>query len=143
MKKRGIVLVLALIFGLSFTSCNNDDDDSDSIGSVVGKWNQLSRKFSANGATVFDQPYDGHQAGCAKDYIEFFENGTISSGDYKASCVLETSSSSYTRSGNTLVIDNGEETYEIITANSSTMILRGTETIGEVTGTIELSFTKA
>ena len=136
MKRFGILVASALIMGLSFTSCGSDDDNSNEIGSVVGKWNFESVKYTVNGVSE-SEAYDDHQPGCAKDFLEFFSNGSAVSGDYIEDCELLQDPATYTRSGNILTIDaeGSISTQEILVANGSTLVLRFVDTDSD--GTIE------
>lgn len=145
MKKFGILVASALVMGLSFTSCSSDDD-SNSIGSVIGKWNFGTLKYSLNGQFVSEEAYDDDEPGCEKDYLEIFSNGTAVNGDYFGSdCELYSDETTYTRNGNTLTINTGEteETAQIIQANSNRMVLRYTEVYEGSTATMDVSFTRA
>lgn len=138
MKRFGILVALALVMGLSFTSCGSDDDNSNNIGSVVGKWNFESVKYTVNGASE-TEVYDDNEPGCAKDYLEFFENGSAVSGDYVEDCELLQDPATYTRSGNTLTIDADGfiSTPEVVIANGTTLVLRYVET--DEDGVVEIT----
>lgn len=136
MKKIGILVASALVMGLSFTSCSSDDDNSNNIGSIVGKWNFDSAKYTVDGVSE-SEPYDDHEPGCAKDYLEFLDNGSAIAGDYVEGCVLIPDAATYTRSGNVLTIDDegSIDTSEILVANATTLVLRYVDTYED--GTIE------
>jgi hypothetical protein len=145
MKKFGILVASALVMGMSFTSCSSDDD-SNNIGSVVGKWEFNTYKYYLNGQFVSEEAYDDHEPNCAKDYLEIRENGTAKSVDYFGSdCTEFSDESTYTRNGNTITINDGDstETVQVLTANSSTLVLRYTDTYEGVTAATDVSFTKA
>ena len=144
MKKISILVASAFVFLLSFISCSSDDDSSGNIGSVIGKWNYASEKTSVNGTVVYDEVYE-HQTGCEKDYYEILENGTAIDGEYfGASCTLTTFSDTYTRSGNTLTVEEGGETvvYQIVVANSTKMVLRTSESFEGITALTDFTYTK-
>lgn len=145
MKKIGILVASALVMGLSFTSCSSDDD-SNEVGSIVGKWNYNRIKTSVNGQVISDEPYDDDELTCDRDYLNIRANNTAEFGDYylDPGCVLDSYESTYVRNGNTLTItDNDDvETVQILSANSTSMVLRFTQTDEGVTGISDVSFTK-
>lgn len=144
MKKLGILLASALVMGLSFTSCSSDDDSND-VGSIVGKWNFSTQKITTNGVTVNEGPYNGNEAGCSTDYIELFENNTATTGDYDENCDLELISSTYLRTGNVLNVTNGDisAVFDIVVANSTTMVLKNTYNYEGAAFTTEVTYLKA
>ena len=66
MKNIRILFASALLAGMSFTSCSSDDDSND-VGSIVGKWNFSTQKITTNGVVANEGPYNGNEAGCNKD----------------------------------------------------------------------------
>ncbi|ESU21297.1 hypothetical protein FCR2A7T_05940 [Flavobacterium cauense R2A-7] len=137
MKKITILFAFALVLGLSFASCNKDDDSSSSSSSasLEGKWN-----FSKEDTTVDDTEilvdYNGNESGCSKDYIMINANGTISSVDYdsfNSPCEVFTDNGTWVRSGNSLSVTLGGETFtsEILTLTSSELKVRDFD--GEIT----------
>lgn len=144
MKKLGILVASALLIGMSFISCSSDDDSND-VGSIVGKWNYGRIKTSVSGQVVSDEPYDDDEPGCERDYLDIRADNTAEFGDYyDTTCILDSYQSTYVRNDNTITInDDGDvETAEIISANSTTMVLRFTQTYEGVTGISDVSFTK-
>lgn len=146
MKKLGILVASALLVGMSFTSCSSDDDSND-VGSIVGKWNYDRIKTSVSGQVISDEPYDDDEETCERDYLNIRANNTAEFGDYylDPGCVLDSYESTYVRTGNKITITDDEdvETAEIVSANSTTMVLRFTQTSEGVTGVSDVSFTKA
>ena len=69
MKKRSILLVLALSIGLFATSCSNDDNDGETLAPLSGKWNITQVGTTVNGQEyLVDAPQN--QSGCDKDYLD-------------------------------------------------------------------------
>lgn len=144
MKKFSILVASALVLGLSFTSCSSDDD-SNSIGSVVGKWNFSTEKVSFGGQVISDAPYSDNETGCSKDYLEFSATAVVEGDYFGSDCTLDTYSSTYTRVGNTLTVnDDGDiVTYEVLAANSSTLVLRSVDATEAGNVNYDITLTKA
>lgn len=85
---------------MSFASCSSDDD-SNNVGSIVGKWNYNRIKTSVNGQVVSDEPYDDDEEACERDYLDIRADSTAEFGDYyiDPGCVLDAYESSYVRKG--------------------------------------------
>lgn len=124
MKKSIILFVSILTLGLGFTSCSSSDSGSSSI---VGKWEFYQQGTSVNGTEIL-QSYV-HQSGCAKDNIEFFSDGTVTSTEYDSDCLSFVSDGDYTKDGNTLTTNYGEGDYSVTikTLSSSTLKVYETE----------------
>lgn len=122
-----------LLFGLSlaaltFTSCSDDDGDS---ASIEGKWYYSEQGVSANGAEVLTD-YMDHEDGCEKDYVEFLADGVFKDVDYfNSDCETFIDETTWSRSGNSLTIGEGEdaETATIATLSGSTLKITTSETI--------------
>lgn len=144
MKKLGILVASVLLAGMAFTSCASDDD-SNNVGSVVGKWNFSTQKITSNGVVINEGPYNGNEQGCATDYIELFDDNTVATGDYNENCELDVTTSTYTRTGNVLNVTDGEiaATFEIVTANATTLLLKNTYEYEGVAFTTEVKYSKA
>lgn len=141
-------MMLAGLFGAAmlFTSCSSDDSSSSSSSSLVGKWNFDTVQYSAAGQSAPEEPYEDNEPGCAKDYLEFKEDGTLIEGDYWSSeCTLETSTGTYTKSGNkvTITFDGESSTATIMSVNDSQLKVKTTETWEGVTVTTIIKFKKA
>ena len=144
MKKISILVASAFVFGLTFTSCSSDDDSSG--GSIVGKWNFSTEKVSINGITITDEAYSGNDEGCAtKDYLEISETTAVEYDYFGSECTLDTYTSTYTRSGNTLTLtEDGEvSTVEVLSVNSNTLVIRSVETMEGGNITYDTTLTKA
>lgn len=123
MKNIYILFVSALVLGLSFASCNEDDDSSNSSAQLEGKW-----IFSKEGAITDGNEelwdYKGNEDGCSKDYIMVNSNGSLTDVDYDSTdspCQMFTTNGTWTRSGNNLTINIEEVslTGEIVNLTSS------------------------
>lgn len=145
MRKLGILLASMLIAGMSLESCSNDDN-SDHVGSIIGKWNFSTQKITSNRFVINEGPYEGNEPGCEPDFIEFNEDHTAVAGDYSENCELETISSIYTLDKNILdlsygPVDNME--FRIVTANETTLVLKSTSQNNGMTLVTEAKFLKA
>lgn len=137
MKKITILFASALVLGLSLASCNKDDDSSSSSSSasLEGKWNFSKEDIVVDANEVLED-YSGNESGCSKDYIMINTNGTISSVDYdsfNSPCEVFTDNGTWVRSGNSLSVTLGGETFtsEILTLTSSELKVRDFD--GEIT----------
>lgn len=126
MVKFRILAASVLFSGLSLTSCCNDDDSSKT-SSIIGKWNFSTQKITTpNGFLISDGPYDGNEAGCNADYLEFSDEHVIVNGDYGEECVLELMSGLYSRDKKNLTLSYGpmnSTDYRILIANETTLVL--------------------
>jgi len=113
MKKIGVLFLLALIFA----SCSNDDEgETQSEGSIYGKWYQ--KESVINNVTF---PYDDHEA-CGKDYIEFYDQNKVRSIDVW-DCEEDLDwIGTFTKIENTLTLYNGAESrsFQIIELTTET-----------------------
>ena len=103
MKNLGIVLGLVCI-GLFTISCNDDDNQGETLAPLAGKWS-ISKVGTTTGGTetLVDAPQN--QTGCAKDYMELKIDNTVIEGDYDSTidpCALFTDNGIYSRSHNDL-----------------------------------------
>lgn len=139
MKRLSVLVASALVFGLTFTACSSDEDSTPA--SIVGKWNNSKEMYNVGGQNFPEVAYDDHETGCAKDYLEFAEDGTWTIGDYyDTDCSLSTNSGSYVQDGKTLTWENGNTT--VIKVSGSTLKLKTTETMDGMTMTTTETFTK-
>ncbi|MGX7666091.1 lipocalin family protein [Flavobacterium pedocola] len=134
MRKIALLFVSALTLGLSFTSCNKDDDSSDSSGTITGRWYYSKEGTSVDGTEVMVD-YSGNESGCSKDYMTFNSGGTVVVTDYDsfdAPCEVFTSNGTWSKEGNYVTVNfEGEaKTYEILILNSSMLKVRSVS--GEV-----------
>lgn len=128
MKTRSIVLALALSIGLFATSCNNDDNEGETLAPLAGKWN-LSKTGTivGNTETLVDAPENA--SGCDKDYLNLKIDNTVTTGDFESvlgSCAETTRNGIYSRSHNdlTIVIDNVTTTQDIVNLTLSELKLK-------------------
>ena len=128
MKTRSIVFALLLSIGLFATSCDNTDNEGDTLAPIVGKWDISKVGTNFGGAeTLIDPPQN--QAGCDHDYINLKIDYTLVSGDYDSSvsaCALTTQSGTYSKSGSklTLVVNGVSTTYDVINLTLSQLKLQ-------------------
>jgi Lipocalin-like domain len=126
MKNRIILFVSLLVLGL--TSCGGDDGPSTSAN-IVGKW-ELFKTGDKDGGDEYLELYE-HQAGCSKDNIEFFENGDFVTSSYFEGCELESFSGTYSKSGNSLAVDDGFDVIPLKIKELSSSTLKVYETYSE------------
>ena len=140
-------IVAALAMGLALNSCSSDDDKSNNDASIVGKWNFATEKYYINNNLEYQGPYEENEPGCAPDFLQIFDAGSVDQGDYSgADCTLDISSGYYTRSGNTLTLveDLGNMvTFEIVSVTSNTLVLKNTYEYDGDTEVSEITFSKA
>lgn len=101
----GLIVCSALL-----TSCSSDSGSSNNSVSIVGKW-----EYFKEGIKVGDNenlmPYDHFNESCGKDFLEFKSNNTLLHNEYGSTCELNTyNDGTYTRSGNTISLDDGSGT---------------------------------
>ena len=147
MKKIIILFVFTLVSVLNFTSCSNDDDSpSPATDSIVGKWNFSKLSTTIDGVTSPEFDYDDNDPGCPKDFLEFKTGGVFNEGEYSgSSCVLDSSSGTWTQSGSTITITEGTDviTVQLVSVTSTTLKVKVTETDNGVTMILNITFTKA
>jgi len=128
MKNRSIVFALALSIGLFATSCNNEDNEGETLAPLVGKWNLSQVGTTLNGQEqLMNAPQN--QNGCENDYIYLKIDNTITDGDYDSNvspCKLDITEGIYSRSHNNLttVIDNVTKTQDIVNLSLKELKLR-------------------
>lgn len=146
MRKLEILTSIVLISGLSLTSCQNDDDTSKTA-SIIGKWNFSTQRITTTTGTLINEgPYEGNEASCSADYLQFFEDHTAATGDYDENCELELVSSTYIRDEKDLTLSYGPVSstdYRILTANETTLVLENRYKDGGTTLVAEVRFVKA
>lgn len=99
MKK--LILIFFIIIALSCSKSKNDE--AVAVNSISGKW--YYKETVINGTTF---PYTDHEV-CGKDYIEFYGANSIKSIDV-FNCVEDLDwVGTYSKNGNTLIINNGIE----------------------------------
>lgn len=150
MKNIKILLATAIIAAFTLTSCSKDEDNGPvTNGSITAKWNQTKTIITTNGVNQTIN-YDGNEAGCSKDYIEFTTNNKLNDVVYfknaEEICTENAATqSSYSKSGNTLTVIGGdyEGTYTITTLSGSELIVKSVETQSGIQFTTNTYFTKA
>lgn len=146
MKKTIIFLIFTLVSLVFYPSCSSNDDNSSTPTSVKGKWNFSTMSTTINGVTSPETNYDGNVDGCSKDYLEFYSEGVYNEGDYDgSSCVLDVYHGTWSQTGNTITIVEGNEVYsaEIVSLSSSALKVKASETVNGVLITVNITFTKA
>lgn len=109
MKRHSIFLTLLFSLTLFTFSCNDDDNDGESIAPLAGKWGIKQIGTTVDGKEVLvDAPQN--EDGCDRDYINLKIDNTLIEGDYDSSvsqCALTTKEGIYSRLHNDLtrVID--------------------------------------
>ncbi|CAM4112307.1 MULTISPECIES: hypothetical protein [Flavobacterium] len=118
MKKRILLVAITLGMSLFTTSCNNDDNEGETIVPLTGKWS-ISKVGVIVGETetLVDAPQN--EVGCDRDYMELKTDNNVIEGDFDSSidpCALFTDSGIYSRSHNniTKVIDNVTTVQDIV-----------------------------
>ena len=125
------ILLFVSFLAISLTSCSKDDDSSSDGGStpaaIEGKW-----AFSKEGAivggneTLFDY---AHECATKKDYVELVAGGVANDVYYPSDCVAETTTGTWTRSGNNVTLNVGgiSQTAEIVVLDATTLKVKYTE----------------
>ena len=117
MKNRSLLLALGFGIALLTTSCNNDDNEGETLAPLAGKWD-ISKIGTTSGGTetLIDAPQN--ESGCEKDYINLKIDNTVEEGDYNSAvtaCALITEEGIYSRSHNNLTrVVNGVTTVQDI-----------------------------
>lgn len=105
MKK--LFLSALIVCVTQLTSCSSDSDSNTDSISIVGKW-----EYFKEGIKVGDNenlmPYDHFNESCGKDFLEFKSNNVLLHNEYDSNCDLNSyNDGTYTRTGNTISLDNG------------------------------------
>mgnify|MGYP003397520371 CR=1 FL=1 len=143
MKKKLFLICAFAMAGLSMISCNSDDEDFER--SIVGKWNYNKTIVSTNGGTPVDSPYNEHEEGCNKDYVEFVQGGVfrdvILFKNQQGVCTEDTApNSTWTKDNSTLTI--GNDVYTIVTLNGSELRYENTTDVSGVPVKVVKVYTK-
>ncbi|ESU22593.1 hypothetical protein FEDK69T_18460 [Flavobacterium enshiense DK69] len=124
MKKINILFVSALTLGLSFASCNNDDNggSSSSTPSLEGKWIIAKQGMVMDG----QESLTNHQNECStkKDFMELKSGGIIKDVYYPEDCTADITNGSWSKNGNNVTISfEGEDpfTAQIVTLNETNL----------------------
>ena len=131
MKNRIKLFALLLSLGLVSTSCNNDDNEGETLAPLAGKWNVSQVGTLVNGQEVLvDAPQN--ESGCDKDYLDLNADNTLEEGDYDstlAPCAIYTKAGIYSRSHNNLttVVDGVSTTKDIMNLSLTELKLKGAD----------------
>ena len=140
MNKSILLFVAALAVG--FTSCSKDDDPVEA--SLLGKWQVEETGVVIAGQEVLQDPE--FTEGCTKDF-SVIDVSTVKQHDFTKvnnQCVEEISVLTYTRNGNTLTINDGENVIvgQILVLNATTLKVSTEIQFGEGPATTVLSIMK-
>ncbi len=137
--KQSIFYVLAFMLTFGMISCSSDDDKGSESATILGKWYISQNGYILNGTEILED-YD-HECATKKDFVEFFNDGTVKDSYYDTACVVDTDTGTYTLDGNTLVVSymyDGEidtQQATIVTLNETTLKFNITEVYDGVTYT--------
>lgn len=141
------LVVLVLVFCMTFiSSCNDDDGDSlnPAIASVEGKWNFNKIATVIDGVKYPEEDFN-EDNGCPKDFIELKSGGDYTEGYYYGlDCILDIYNGTWTKNGAMVTItSDGESTiYEVINVTASTLKIKYSETDDGVNYVYIVSFIK-
>jgi hypothetical protein len=111
--KAKFLILPALLLVLGSTSCDKDDDKYElPAATLTGKWFYSQVGTTIGGAEVLGA-YDGNEDGCSKDYIELGNDGEYANVDYDSAdtpCAVSTQTGSFAVTGNSFVVDTGDDT---------------------------------
>ena len=131
MKNRIKLFALLLSLGLLSTSCNNDDNEGETLAPLAGKWNVSKVGTIVNSQEVLvDAPQN--ESGCSKDYLDLNIDNTLEEGDYDstlAPCAIYTKAGIYSRSHNNLttVVDGVTTVKDIMNLSLTELKLKGAD----------------
>lgn len=122
--------LFALVLGLGFlgTSCDNDDNEGETLAPLQGKWRISQVGTTVNGTeTLIDAPQN--EEGCERDYMDLKTDNTVEQGNYDSTldpCALFTDNGIYSRSHNNLtrVVEGVTTTQDIVNLTLSELKLR-------------------
>jgi hypothetical protein len=129
---KNLITLLLSIFLLTFSSCSNDDDSTESIDNslLFAKWDLVSKKVGNNDVSLTQCEQENLNSS-----YEFFSNNTsIKKEGYLTSssaCSFDEYSQTYTISNNILTANESENLYEyqekyyIVSISSNTLVLKG------------------
>lgn len=139
------VLLAAVIITAFSASCSSDDNGDSTSGNIMAKWTPTKTVTSLNGNNQDPANYSGNEAGCDKDYTEFLTGGVVKDVVFyhnaAEACTEDAdASSTWSKNGNTLVIDG--DSYEITKLTGSELRYKSTVQTGGATLTVTEYFTK-
>lgn len=117
MKNRMHLFAFIMTSGLFIVSCNDDDNQGETLAPLTGKWNFSKVGTTTAGVeTLIDAPQN--ETNCNKDYIDLKTDNTVVEGDYDSTidpCTLFTDNGIYSRSHNNVTrVVNGITTVQDI-----------------------------
>lgn len=117
MKNRMHLFAFIMTGGLFIVSCNDDDNQGETLAPLTGKWNFSKVGTTTAGVeTLIDAPQN--ETNCNKDYIDLKIDNTVVEGDYDSTidpCALFTDNGIYSRSHNNVTrVVNGITTVQDI-----------------------------
>ncbi len=136
MSKLSVLFVAALALGMSFVSCDKDDDKD---AAIEGKW--YFSKIAITGGTDATPEIDfPNECSTKKDFIELKTGGVSIEGSYDSECVLDQYTSTWSKSGNTLVLDG--ESVEILTLTNTIIKVKSSYTDLDETVSVVITLTR-
>lgn len=128
---------MILLVTLSCSKSKEEEVAVENNFSITGKW--YIKEFVVNGILI---PYDDHEP-CGKDYFEFFGTNSVKSIDVFNCEEITDWIGTYSKNGNTLIINTGTETYntEIIELTAHSLIYKFNYD-ADGNGTIDLVISK-
>lgn len=127
MKKLTILFVSALVMGLSFVSCNKDDDDD--APAIEGKW-----QISQEGESLTALAPAENEGNCGLTTVDITAGGAfkINGFDYEESvCTPFVESGTWTRKDNSLTVKTDETiVFEILELTESTLKVKSVDEEG-------------
>jgi hypothetical protein len=136
MSKLSVLFVAALALGMSFVSCDKDDDKD---AAIEGKWyfSKIAYTIGTDAIPEIDYP---NACSSKKDFIELKTGAVSIDGSYDDNCVLDQSTSTWSKSGNTLVLDG--ENFEILSLTDTTIKLKQSYTEAGETVSVGITLTR-
>jgi threonine dehydrogenase-like Zn-dependent dehydrogenase len=136
MKKLSVLFVAALALGMSFVSCDKDDDKD---AAIEGKWyfSKIAYTIGTDATTETDFP---NACSTKKDFIELKTGGVSIDGTYDENCVLDQDTSTWSKSGNTLVL--GGVKFEILSLTDTTIKVKHSYTQEGQTDYVVITLTR-
>lgn len=125
MKKLALLFVSVVTLGI--TSCSSDDKVTEA--ELQGKW-----EYSQQGTVIAGQEVltvYPHTANCQKDYVQISETTFVDHKFTSEECLENTTTRTYTRSGNTISTTAAGQTLtgEIMNLTSTSLKIKTTQTI--------------
>ncbi len=125
MKKLALLFVSVVTLGI--TSCSSDDKVTEA--EFTGKW-----EYSQQGTVIAGQDVltvYPHTQGCAKDYLQITPTTSVDHKFTTDECLEDTTTRTYTRSGNTITTTAAGQTItgEIVNLTATTLKIKTTQTI--------------